>query len=329
MTAGKTALGWAWSRDLIICVTSERGAITTQVNGDVARLDGTTYPDIRAEAALLAQRRHAERMVWAIELGKDQQLISEITAPAMSKRRLSTAVAYQLELLYPFSIDQLYYAYRVIERDRHAGQLKVRIVASPKAAVQPLIEGLRSAGISIDGICPVDDRNLNMLPVEERASSGDSTKWLTAMACVAAALVLVALSLPLWMQTHLAGEAEARADAAVATVMPLLQMRNEVKKDLGDAQTALSVASQAYVHDVLPLIMSGLGQKGSLQRVVYRAGEIQIAGATQDAKKLATAIEQNALFEQPLFVTPPITDQTTGLERFNLKFSVTLGSVQK
>lgn len=320
---------WAFRRDARLFVTEVNGAIATC--DDSAQIQTTTSKDLdllRLQTDF-ARLRNAEQVRWAIQLSPDQQLVSDLTLPIMGTRRLGPAIAYQLELLYPFRIDQLYYGYRVLASDRSAREMTVRVVASPKAAVQPLIDRLRSAGVSIDGLCPADDRSLNMLPVEERASSGNSTKWLSAMAGMAAALVLVALTLPLWMQTHLADEAEARADAAVATVTPLLDIRNEVKKDLIDAQAALSASSQADIDDVLPRIMSGLGEKGSLQRVVYRAGEIQISGATQDAKKLAERIEQNALFEQPLFVTPPITDQATGLERFNLKFSLTPGSVQK
>ncbi len=90
----------------------------------------------------------------ALFLGVPRNLtiLRYVELPMAVKENLRDNLGYEMGKYVPFSIDEIYFDYQVIEEDKKSGKLKLLIIAAKKEAVDPYLSLATRIGVDISGI---------------------------------------------------------------------------------------------------------------------------------------------------------------------------------
>ncbi|WP_460034059.1 PilN domain-containing protein [Methylothermus subterraneus] len=287
---------------------------------------------LEAMLSSLRARESAEEVSFTLVLLPGQYLRKTILLPSAVEENLRQVIAFELDRQTPFSADQVYFTSRIVERLPASRQLKVEIVLTPRAFLDAQLTRLHQANLKphrvdaalLEGQTPVP-LGLDLLPSRWRPRE---TRWQKrldwSLAGVLAALLGLALALPLVMQHRILSALEAQ----VAQLRKAAQASSALQQQV----TALEQAARFGItrkQATPPMIVAieelaqRLPQDTWLTGFSYRNGELRIDGSSPNASKLIEILESSPIFQNTHFVSPVTQDRNTGLERFQI--SMTLG----
>lgn len=285
----------------------------------------------------LAQRGGAAALV----VGEMNGFRRELEMPLAVQDRLQQVLGYELDRLTPLKASELYYDFRVRQRNLSAGTCTVELAAAPRMRVDPMLEEAKRRNINVTRmlLAPSDvDTPLDLLKIT-RASSDEintSRGWITpALIGLCAALAIMLVAFPLWqMRQHILAlqpiEATAKTDAEIASVV-----QRQLEKQIGEYNLPLARKHGA------PLVMQLLddlskrlpddtwAQSVEIRSVPNQKGkEVVLQGETGSGGKILQIVQESPLIKDPAFKAT-MTRVAPNAERFHIAGEIVVAELPK
>lgn len=249
-----------------------------------------------------------------------------VELPLAVEANLAESLRYQLDQVTPFSADQVYFDYRVVERDAEHGRLKVDLRLATRARVDALRERLAAIGIrphaidclGAEGASPAG-AGFNMLPLEQRPRHvyrRARINWL-----LAGGLVLV-LALVMVESLYLHQKAVDRLDSEVASLRSEADEVLGLQQQLEDALAAANFLAerrrrQPVAVRVIDEVTRILPRDMWLQQLRMQGNELMVQGLAEQSQRLIEIFNDSDLLSNAEFRGSVAIDPASGRERFN------------
>lgn len=267
-----------------------------------------------------------------LRLKKGGVLIQRVTLPDAVASNLRQVLGFEMDRITPFSVDQVYYDYRVVGKSPDQNQLVVEIAFVQKKRLDGWLkllsdQGVRVASAECDGLW----EGINLLPPELRfKGDGDGGIRLTWMLALIV-LLLAAASLmgPLWQNHEEVLKLEERLSTArkqsdiVVEIRNRLEQREVLSRFVMDKREAVSPTV-----DLLREVTLLLPDDTWLQQLDINDDQVQIRGESTQATKLIAILESSQLFSAVAFKSPVVAIPAKEVEKFHIGMAVSRESAQ-
>lgn len=268
-------------------------------------------------------------------LPPEQVLQRTLTLPLAVEENLRQALTFELDRYTPFRPEQVYFDFRVIERDVSQKRLSVELAAVPKSAVDQGVARAAALGLAVDGAVLAaellqhagDCRNF--LPAAAKRRKPSARLWRRAgMAALSGVLLAVLLAIPLWQK---------RA-AAISLLDPLTQakaasqetdaLRDRLRKLVEEHNFLPNKKWESYsTLQVLEELSKLLPDDTFVMQFDFDGKTVQIQGDTGSSTSLLEILEASPLFKDVGFKSQLTKLQGTPYDRFHI--SATLEAAPK
>ncbi len=304
---------------------------------EIARLQRPS-PDAgptRQSADRVARKVKPNRSSVIVELSADAAMRKEIELPLAVEGELRKALHFMIDRHTPLKPDDVYFDYRVLERNADEQKLIVELIVVPKWTADKSINQARDMGMAPDllGIAgPTRAENVE-IPLETEADKSGGSRaqgWISALLVVVAiALATAAVYIPLERQRIVADQAEAAVEAAKVEARVATELRQELEAAIEGMKTLVARKAQApTLTTVLDTLSGTLPDDTWIYEFSMRKGDIRVTGNSAGASALIGLIEQTDTFHAAKFGSPVTQIPRSELERFNIVFSVNTGGEQ-
>lgn len=287
------------------------------------------------DAALLRDRWHGLVQEFdegppevRLALPAEDVLRSPVELPLAVESNLSESLAYQLDQVTPFSADQVYFDYTIVERDADHGRLRLDLRLALRTRVDELIERLHAIGIrphaidclDSDGETPVCE-GFNLLPEHERPRHvyrRARINWLLAGGLVLVLAVVMAESLFLRQQT--VDRLEREVDTLRSQADQVMGLQRELEDALAAANfLAEQRRNQPVSIKVLDEVTRALPDDIWLIQMQIRGEELHLQGLADGSQRLIELVNDTEMLDDAEFRGSVSIDPNSGRERFNVR----------
>jgi general secretion pathway protein L len=283
-------------------------------------LDGAVDGDARIP-------RGVQQSILLMPAGK--VLVRALTLPLAAEENLREVLGFEMDQHTPFTADQVYYDYIVRNRSLERREINVDLVYSPRREVDALLDAIGAHGIDVDVVTSrsrdgTNLRSVNLLPQEKRRSWRLFEHRLNiALAGVCAALLAVAIALPIAGKDRAIVEAEALVEAAAGEAREGNKIRRDLER-LAAASRFLYEKKQGEIMavEVLNEVSRILPDHTWLTRVDLAGDQLQLQGQSEASSSLIAIVEASPLFENAAFASPVVQVPGTESDRFLLSANI-------
>jgi len=320
-------------RHLLIQIHEEEISLSVDDASSVQALD-TFMPD---QDVQLQQQQVRELLLQheLAEVNRDYLLPEsavlrmDVVMPLATEGNLRQALAYEMDRHTPFKAEEVFYTWRVLNRDREAGQLQFELIVTLRAAVEAAIEKLARLGLAPSGVdVETGDGPLgiNLLPealrfriINERVRAN----WI--IGAIAVVLLVMVMVQSLWLRDHQLEAVGAAIDDVRAEAMQVQQIRKQIK-DASEAAGFLQVRriQNGFKIEMLAELTRLLPDGTFLDRLTLNADTIQIQGKSENAQGLIELINDSTFFENASFRGPTRLDARSNKEIFDLSANLSI-----
>lgn len=268
-------------------------------------------------------------------LPPDQVLQRTLTLPLAVEEDLRQALTFELDRYTPFRPEQVYFDFRVIERDVNQKRLSVELAAVPKFAVDQGVARAAALGLAVDGAVLAADLMghagdcRNFLPAAAKRRKPSARLWWRAgMAALSGVLLAVLLAIPPWQK---------RA-AAISLLDPLKQakiasqetdaLRDRLRKLVEEHNFLPNKKWESFsTLQVLEELSKLLPDDTFVMQFDFDGKTVQLLGDTGSSTSLLELLEASPLFKDAGFKSQLTKLQGTSYDRFHI--SATLEAAAK
>lgn len=266
----------------------------------------------------------------ALVVGENNGFRRDLELPLAVESKLAQVLSYELDRLTPLRASDLYYGFRVKDRDTTAGICTVELTAVPRARVAPLLETAKQKNLTVSRLLLASrdvDTGIDMLAntPERNEQAASSSGWIN-QALFALCLVLAAalIAVPLWQKRQYVIELQpietsAKADAEAASVL-----QRQLEKQVNDYNLPLARKHGApLVVQVLEDLTKRLpddtwAQSLEIKAIPNQKGrEVVIQGETGSGGKILQIVQESPLLKDPAFKAT-MTRVAPTSERFHI-----------
>ncbi len=251
-----------------------------------------------------------------------------VDLPLAVESNLAESLRYQLDQVTPFSADQVYFDYSILERDAERGRLKVDLRLALRSRVDAVRERLSAIGIRphvIDSLEGDHQRprceGFNLLPLEQRPRHvyrRARINWLLVGALVLVLAVVMAESLFLHQRT--ADQLENEVDNLRREADQVMALQRELQDALAAANfLAERRRRQPISVEVLDEITRILPNDIWLMQMQMRGNELMLQGLAEESQRLIELVNESPLLADAEFRGSVSIDPSSGRERFNAR----------
>jgi general secretion pathway protein L len=278
----------------------------------------------------LLQQHELEEVNRVLLLAETEVLRTRVAMPMAAETNLRQALAYEMDRHTPFQAGEVFYDWRVLKRDRDAGQLGLELIVVPREAVEADIELLQRLGLAPSGVdVAADDGTLgiNLLPEAMRhriVNQQARTNWLAG--AVTVLLLALVMAQSLLLREHQLTEIKAAIEDVKAEAMAVQQIRKQID-DASEAADFLQKhrAENGYKVEMMAELTRILPQDTYLDRLNLQADSVQMQGKSGNAQALIELVNASPMFENASFRGPTRLDPRSNKEIFDLNAKVTRG----
>jgi len=284
--------------------------------------------------AELADRLNAirkEKHITIARLPAGSILQRRLDLPIAAENELRQILSYQLDSLSPYPPDQIYFSYRILERDYAGKKLVIELSLAPRDEVDRLVGRLRSWDLVPEFVDFVDKDEfaepvVNLLPnplapVKQQPALSSVNRLLLALNVLLAAAFIISA---LMGRANLEAELKTRVETAKLRADAAIRLREKVET-LQAESTFLQNKKEQYppVLELLDELSGILPDETWLEKAVYNKREITMSGISSKASVLISEIERSPRFENVAFQASVVRDDRSGGERFQIRADVT------
>jgi len=277
----------------------------------------------RQRVGELLQQHELTEVSRDLLLSQDVVLRTEVAMPLAAEANLRQALAYEMDRHTPFQAEDVFYNWRILSRDREAGQLHFELYVTPREPVEAHIELLKRLGLAPTGVdVAAHDGSLgiNLLPDALRfhiVNQQVRVNW----AIGAATVILMAfvMTQSLWLREHQVQALGEAIDSVRAEALAVQQVRKQID-DANEAAGFLQgrKIQNGYKVEVLAELSRILPEDTYLDRLTMHADTTQMQGKSASAQSLIELINNSPYFENASFRGPTRLDNRSRKEIFDL-----------
>jgi general secretion pathway protein L len=224
----------------------------------------------------------------------------------------------------PFSLGELFWGYRVAERDRQRGQLTVHLRLITRSSIAPLINALAEAGISpkCAKIAGGSDDGMN-LPLQDteqrkRPSATRILRWASVL--VFALLAVAAAAAPFFRQARDLAELDRQIAAGRAAAAEAEQLRGSISRLTGAGNLIKREREAAGDPLVTLAALTGvLPDDTYLTELQQQQDKVVFGGRSAAASRLISAVAAGSQLRNPAFVAPVTRMEAGHTEVFSIR----------
>ncbi|WP_305910014.1 PilN domain-containing protein [Methylomarinum sp. Ch1-1] len=341
-----------WGRELAMLMSEklrhwlsdQSGYVFLSVEDDTLRLSALVEGERRAIAAvplndqttakysqLKADNPDLEKARCILRLNARQAIGRILFLPAAAQENLNQVLVFEMDRYTPFTAEQVYFAAKLLGAEEN-GQIRVLLVATPKARLDSLYHELTNAGIhpSVADFAEApndfeqDWEPYNLLPPQFRPTSNRLTQSLTwTSAAIALLLMIAVLVFPVWHEGRIVADLRRQIKQLEKDTHIVQARQQEIDGIVNETERLINIKnstpSLAELINTLSLLMP---DDTWLTHLQYNNDKLQIQGQSPAASALIGVLEASPLFKNARFVSPLTQDRRTGLERFQISAEV-------
>ncbi len=328
-----------WSKELVallptstqqaIAASNERlfaqvsGKNLVLFQGSIERMQELAqFPLDASDSALPNIKAHARQVV--LLLPPDRILNTTVTLPAATEENLREVLAFEMDQLTPFTVDQVYYDFDIVDRSSTRGTIDLRFLVSPRSAVDELLSALQRIGLRPGVVSAKADserlHDINLLPRAYAQKARVATQWLnTGLAVTALALLVAVIAIPLLQKRQQVSEFKPLVTAAMEAAQEGSRLKRNIELiATGSAELIVRKEARPTTIAIIDEMSRILPDNTWLSRIDIASDEIQIQGQSEAAESLIGLIEESPTFENARFRSPVTQVPQTEAERFHL-----------
>ena len=264
---------------------------------------------------LLKGRR--ERLIVRVPLA--WVLLKKAVFPSAARENLRQVIGFEMDRLTPFTADQVYYDFRILESGSDAARLPVELAVMPLARIEPWIAMLKGKGV-VPAVIDAEGlwSRTNFLPPEARQRLNKGRLLVNGLLFMIFLLLLAAaLATPLWQKRGIIDELSDQVALARREANALLDVETQLEKSRESLNYVMTRRREAPpVLEALDLVTRLLPDDTWLQQFDLREGTLELRGMSAQATALIKRLEESPGFESVGFRSPVV--QAQGKERFHL-----------
>ncbi len=262
--------------------------------------------------------------VW-LRLPSAALLQKRLTLPLAAERELRGALTYEMDRETPFSADEVWWNWRVEDRDRQRGQLALTLFLVPKSAGQEAIATLRQGGLNPTVISiptGAGQRHQIALVADADARQAQSG-WTRPLTAACAVLALAAIVVPFARQSLALAQADNRIAALKPEVETVRQLRRRLDTIAGTgASQAMEQIGSADMLKALAEVTRILPDDTHLTDFSLHRRKLSLTGQSADAARLIGLLAGDSYFKDPAFAAAVTHIQNTKLDAFSINAEV-------
>ena len=256
-------------------------------------------------------------------LPESRVLHKEVILPLAAESNLRQALSFEMDRQTPFHARDVFFDYKVRQREREAAQVRVDLFVTLKQPVLKEIEALGPLGLPPGGVdveLEGAPAGLNLLPPELRhrvINSRARTNWI--LGGVLAFLLIFVMLQSLWLRQHQVNEVQEAIEEVRGEAMQVQQLRDRIEdasEAAGFMQTQRSGALPTV--KVLTEVTRVLPDNTYLDRLLIGSDSVQMQGKSENAQQLIELLNSSAYFQNASFRGPTRLDTRTQKEIFNV-----------
>jgi len=274
----------------------------------------------------LLQQHELTEVSRDLLLSEEVVLRTEVVMPLAAEANLRQALAYEMDRHTPFEAEEVFYQWRILSRDREAGQLHFELYVTPREPIEAHIELLTRLGLAPTGVDVAGDDGplgINLLPVGLRYHMVKQQVRVNLIIGAATVFLLIlVMTQSLWLREHQIQVVQ----EAIEDVRAEAQAVQQIRKQIDDATEAAGFLQtrkieNGYKVKMLKELTRILPDDTYLDRLSLHAETAQMQGKSSNAQSLIELINDSPFFENASFRGPTRLDSRSGKEIFDLSAS--------
>lgn len=301
---------------------------------ELARID---LPAATSTSASLPEvGRLARTSTVVLRLSGRDYLSREVRLPLATEENLREVLAFEMDRLTPFTADQVYYDYRVLERSRREGMATIELVLATRQRLDAILAQIAGMGLPVhvvdaplgtpDGgsdCSPCPGAEINLLPRSQRPSASRVGRLNLGLAIVLSTLAIMTLALPLWRLHQATQELELAVANAQRQADAATLMGKRVRSRVAELRTLFARRRDAPTAIELLSGLARLLPDGTwLTELEISDGEMRLQGQSESASALIGLLEASPLLHAARFESPVIQSPETGRQRFRISAQI-------
>jgi general secretion pathway protein L len=249
----------------------------------------------------------------------------DVVLPIAAEYAPDQVLQYELDRLTPFRTDEVFWSYRVIQRDRVHGRLHLRLTLALREALAPLLETLRSAGVAPGQLEARSAPGGAWRRIELGVTAERRRRPMRRVAlALCAGLALAVVVTPFVRQSLALAAAQARIDAlapAMAEASGLRQLlaaaaaggdvMQAARQRLGDPLQAVVAVTEALPDDTF------------LTNLTLHQRRLTLDGQSAAAVKLIARLSSEPAIRNPAFTAPVTRSDGGRADQFSIGAELT------
>ena len=314
-------------RRLLIQAGADDIALSVDDAGAIQSLDSfSSEQDAqlqRQQVWKLLQQHELTEVSRDLLLAEDVVLSTKVTMPLGAEANLRQALAYEMDRHTPFQAAEVFYNWRVLSRDREAGQIRFELYVTPREPVEAHLDLLKRIGLAPTGVDvagPDGPLGVNLLPEAMRfhiVNQQARLNWM--IAGVTVFLLAFVMAQSLWLREHQVEVIQMAIDDVRAEALSVQQIRKQID-DASEAAGFLQgrKVQNGYKVKVLAELTRVLPENTYLDRLSLHADTTQMQGKSDNAQGLIELINSSPIFAGASFRGPTRLDNRSRKEIFDL-----------
>ncbi len=248
-------------------------------------------------------------------------LSKRISLPSATEGGLANVLRFEMDRHTPFTAEQVYYGYRIAERDPKNQRIHVDLKLMPRDTLDPFLTQVRSFGINPTVVAPADDKSdhlysVNLLP-EALRPGGRKGKSNRLQLVALVLLLILAITLPVIQQ-------EARVETLRSEIQGPKALAEEAQAISAELKTLMDSRkfliekknSDPSVLQLLDELTRLMPDHTWISRFEVRGTEVKLQGESREASALIGLLEGSGYLTDVRFSSPVTSNPRTQKERF-------------
>jgi general secretion pathway protein L len=312
----------------VLLVVDDTGAFLAYETGDerepLGRIDlqsGQTGA-VRRILTPILQGRRSETVDVVLCLPTGRALRTNVSLPLAAERNLEEVVGFEFERLVPFKREAVYYAYRVLTRNKVTRTVQVELTVVPRIDAEEISQLAQRVGLQVVGLevgTPNGDPAVLLHGNDRPAAHPRARLAIAVLGGIAALLAVACIVIPfvrannaLSALSDQVGEARREAEAS-------LNLQKQIDAEIQDQQFLVNRKRQSpSVTELLDTITRLTPDDTYLTELQVATGEVHLIGASASATALLGLVDQSPSFRNAAFRSSITQDSRINRERFDI-----------
>ncbi len=260
-----------------------------------------------------------------IQISSTEVLTRQVSLPESTEENLYEVIQYEMDRYTPFSKDDVYFDYRIEERNKERKTIKVLLIVIRRELLDPVFSALESSNVHLRNIDIHNSsnpeqslNNVNLLRENKAIGKGKKLSNKRLMAAALGLLVLTGLT-PIILNYYQIHKLNSELESMEGTVNKVKKLQNEYSKMQDQVGYLISIKDDnPSIVEMLNILTKVIPDHTHVQRLSLEGGSLSIQGQSASASDLIPIIDQTGLFNDIRFAAPVTQSGSDNLERYSI-----------